>query len=132
MTTSELQPDVEEVLQEEPYKMAVQGEVSICGPVRTQELPRKGGATKTKVVTDTAYVQVLDNDMRRGFVLVMSMDAELYFGFGEASKQAVTAMSVWPKGVALPVPVASELWVQCAEAGKTTRVSVTTGLWAAG
>lgn len=129
---SDLQPDVGEVLQEEPYKMTVTGEVAVCGPVRTQELPRKGGATKTKVVSDTVYVQMLDNDMRRGFVVVMSMDAELYFGFGEASMQAVGAMSVWPKGVALPVPVASELWVQCAEAGKTTRVSVTTGLWATG
>lgn len=129
---SDLQPDVGEVLQEEPYKMAVTGEVSVCGPVRTQELPRKSGATKTKTVGDTAYVQLLDNDPRRGFMLVMSMDAELYFGFSEASMQAPSAMSVWPKGVPLPLPVAAELWVQCAESGKTTRVSVTTGLWAAG
>lgn len=129
---SDLQPDVGEVLQEEPYKMAVTGEVSVCGPVRTQELPRKNGATKTRVVGDTAYVQLLDNDPRRGFMLVMSMDAELYYGFTEASMQASSAMSVWPKGVPLTLPVAAELWVMCAEAAKTTRVSVTTGLWAVG
>lgn len=129
---SDLQPDVGEVLQEEPYTMPVTGEVSICGPVRTQELPRKSGATKTRTVGDTTYVQLLDNDARRGFMLVMSMDAELYFGFSEASMQASSAMSVWPKGVPLTLPVAAELWVLCAEATKTTRVSVTTGLWAAG
>lgn len=130
--TSELQPDTGEVLQEEPYQMAVTGEVAVCGPVRTQELPRKSGATKTKVVSDTQYVQLLENDARRGFMLVMSMDAELLFAFSEASMQAAPAMSVWPKGVPLTLPVAAELWVQCGESGKTTRVSVTTGLWAAG
>jgi hypothetical protein len=129
---SDLQPDVGEVLQEEPYQMPVTGEVSVCGPVRTQELPRKHGATKTRTVTDTQYVQLLDSDPRRGFILVMSMDAELYYGFTEASMQATNAMSVWPKGVPLTLPLATELWVQCAEATKTTRVSVTTGLWAAG
>jgi hypothetical protein len=130
---SDLQPDVGDVLQEEPqYTMPVTGEVSVCGPVRTQELPRKAGATKTRTVTDTVYVQLLDNDPRRGFVVVMSMDNEMYFGFTEASMQATSAMSVWPKAVPLVLPVASELWVQCAAAGQTTRVSVTTGLWAAG
>ncbi|MFJ3812582.1 hypothetical protein ACIPWE_40265 [Streptomyces sp. NPDC090073] len=129
---SELQPDVGEVLQEEPYNMPVTGEVSVCGPVRTQELPRKAGATKTRTVGDTQYVCLLDNDYRRGFMTVMSMDAEMYFGFTEASMQASTAMSVWPKAVPLTLPISSELWVQCAESGKTTRVSVTTGLWAAG
>lgn len=132
MTTNDLQPDVGEVLQEEPYQMAVTGEVSVCGPVRTQELPRKSGATKTRVVSDTKYVQLLENDPRRGFMLVMSMDRELYYGFSEASMQDPSAMSVWPKGVPLPLPVAAELWVQCAEAAQSTRVSVTTGLWAAG
>lgn len=130
--TNDLQPDIDEVLQEEPYKMAVTGEVSVCGPVRTQELPRKSGATKTRVVSDTKYVQLLENDPRRGFMLVMSMDAELLFGFSEAAMQDPSAASVWPKGVALPIAVAAELWVQCAEAAKTTRVSVTTGLWATG
>lgn len=129
---SDLQPDVGEVLQEEPYKMAVTGEVAVCGPVRTQELPRKSGATKTRVVLDTKYVQVLENDPRRGFMLVMSMDAEMYFGFSEAAMQDPSAASVWPKGVPLPLAVAAELWVQSAESGKTTRVSVTTGLWATG
>lgn len=130
--TSDLQPDTGEVLQEELYEMAVTGEVSVCGPVRTQELPRKSGATRTRVVTDTKYVQALENDPRRGFMLVMSMDAEVLFGFTEASMQDASAASVWPKGVPLTLPVAAELWLQCAESGKTTRVSVTTGLWAAG
>jgi hypothetical protein len=129
---TDLQPDVGDVLQEEPYTMPVTGAVAVDGPVRTQELPRRNGATKSRTVSDTAYVQLLDNDPRRGFMLVMSMDAELYYGFTEASMQAPSAMSVWPAKVPLTLPVAAELWVMCAEAGKTTRVSVTTGLWAAG
>lgn len=130
---SDLQPDVGEVLQEEPeYVMSVQGKVAVQGPVRTQELPRKAGATKTRTVTDTAYVQMLDSDPRRGFVMVMSMDAAFYFGFTEASMQATSAMSVWPKNVPLPLPLSAELWVQSAETGVSTRISVTTGLWAAG
>lgn len=129
---SDLQPSVGDVLQEEPYQMPVTGEVSVCGPVRTQELPRKGGATKTRSVSDTAYVQMLENDPRRGFMMVMSMDREIYYAFNETSMQATTAMSVWPKAVPLVMPIAAELWVMCAETGQSTRVSVTTGLWAAG
>lgn len=129
---SELQPDVAEVLQEEPYTMPVTGSVSVAGPVRTQELPRKAGATKTRTVSDTSYVQLLDNDPRRGFVTMISMDAEMAFGFTEASMQAGQSMTQWPKGVPLTLPVATELWVICNEAGKSTRVSVATGLWAAG
>jgi hypothetical protein len=129
---SELQPDVGDVLQEEPYKMAVTGEVSVCGPVRVQELPRKAGATKTRTVSDTKYVQLLDNDPRRGFMVLMSLDQEMAFGFSEASMQDPSAMTAWPKGVPCPLPVATEVWVICSAAGQSTRVSVTTGLWAVG
>lgn len=132
MTTNDLQPDVAEVLQEEPYTMAVQGEVSVCGPVRVQELPRKAGATKTVTVSDTKYVMLLDGDQRRGFVTLISLDQEMAFGFGEASMQAPSAMCQWPKGVPLKLEVATELWVICNVSGQSTRVAVATGLWAAG
>lgn len=132
--TSDLQPDTSEVLQEEPeYVMSVQGCVSVKGPVRTQELPRKGGATRTRIVNDTKYVQLLEADKRRGRLTVMSMDAEMYVGFSEASMQAPdSAAGVWPKGVPLIVTAAVDVFVMCAEAAKTTRVSVFPELWAEG
>jgi len=130
---SDLQPDTGEVLQEEPdYVMSVQGCVSVKGPVRTQELPRKGGATRTRTVSDTKYVQVLENDMRRGQMTLMSMDAEMGVGFSEAAMQDPMSMSVWPKAVPFRVNAATEVWVICAEATKTTRISITTELWAQG
>lgn len=130
---SDLQPDTGEVLQEEPeYVMSVQGCVSVKGPVRVQELPCKGGATRTRVVNDTKYVQLLENDLRRRKVTLMSMDAEMGVGFIETSMQDASAMSVWPKGVPFPITAATEVWVICAEATKTTRISITTELWAQG
>jgi hypothetical protein len=129
----QLQPDTGEVLQEEPYVMAVTGAVTVAGPVRTQELPRKGAATRTRTVTDTQYVQVLEADPRRASVLLMSMDQEMYVGFSEASMQAPeSAATVWPAGVPFPLSAAVDVYVMCAATGQTTRVSVTSFLWAQG
>jgi hypothetical protein len=128
----ELQPDTGDVLQEEPFTMPVQGMVSVSGPVRVQELPRKGGSTRTRSVSDTRYQQVLENDARRGQVTLMSMDYEMQVGFTETSMQDAMSMTVWPKGVPLVLTACTEVWVICAEATKTTRVSVTTELWAQG
>ena len=130
---SELQPDVGEVLQEEPYQMPVTGEVSVCGPVRTQELPRKGAATRTRTVDDTTYVRVLEADKRRGKAVLMSMDAEMYVSFSDANMQAPSsAAAVWPKAVPLEVTAAVDIYVMCAESGKTTRVGILSELWAEG
>lgn len=129
---TDLQPDTGEVLQEEPYVMAVQGAVSVKGPVRVQELPLKGGGTRTKSVGDTKFIQVLEADKRRGRAVLMSMDEEVYIGFSEAAMQDPIASTVWPAGVPFEVPAAVEAYVMCAVAAATTRVSVTTYLWAEG
>lgn len=130
---SDLQPDTGEVLQEEPeYVMPVQGAVSVTGPVRTQALPRKGGATRTRVVGDTKAVQLLTADHRRAKVTLMSMDQEMLVAFSEASTADPSAMSVWPKGVPFPCEATVEVWAQSAVTAQTTRISVTTELWAEG
>lgn len=131
---TDLQPDTKEVLQEEPdYVMPVTGTVVVQGPVRTQALPRKGGATRTRTVSDTAYVRVLEADPRRASATLMSMDREMYVGFTEASMQAPgTAASVWPAKVPFMADATVDVYVQSAESGQSTRVSITTSLWAEG
>ncbi len=130
---SELQPDTAEVLQEEPeYVMSVQGTVAVKGPVRTQALPRKGAATRTRTVGDTRAVQLLTADPRRGRVTLMSMDQEMLIAFSEAACQAASSMTVWPKAVPFVCDATVDVYVQCAVDSETTRVSVTTELWAEG
>lgn len=129
---TDLQPDTKEVLQEEPYVMAVQGAVTVAGPVRTQTLPRKGGATRTRVVGDSRAVQVLTSDPRRARVTLMSMDQEMLVAYSDAATQDPSTMTAWPKGVPFTCDATVDVFVQCAVAAQTTRVSVTTELWAEG
>lgn len=130
---SELQPDTREVLQEEPeYVMAVQGCVTVKGPVRTQSLPRKGGATRTRVATDTKAVQVVEADHRRWSVTLMSNDEPMYVGYGKASIEDTSTMSLWPVNVPFVCGATVDVYVLCATAGETTRVSATGELWAEG
>lgn len=132
--SAELQPDVGEVLQEEPQKYTA---IPVCvedvkGPVRVQVLPRKGGSTRTRTVTDTKAVQVLDADARRASAVLMSIENDLLFAFSEAATQDTSTMSVWPKLVPLPCSATVPVWIKCATAAQTTRVSITTELWAEG
>jgi hypothetical protein len=130
---SELQPDTREVLQEEPeYVMAVQGAMTVKGPVRTQALPRKGGATRTRAVDDTRAVQLLTADPRRARVTLMSLDQEFLVAFSEAACQAESSMTAWPKGVPFVCDATVDIYAQCAVESESTRVSVTTELWAEG
>jgi hypothetical protein len=130
---TDLQPDVSEVLQEEPeYVMSVQGAVSVRGPVRTQALPRKGGATRTRTVSDVKASQVLTADPRRARVTLMSMDQDMLVAFSDAASQDPSTMSAWPKGVPFTCDATVDVYVQCATAAQTTRVSITTELWAEG
>lgn len=130
---SDLQPDTPEVLQEEPeYVMSVQGAVTVKGPVRTQALPRKGGATRTRTVGATKAAHVLTPDHRRARVTLMSMDQEMLVGFSEAAIQDAASMTVWPKAVPFVCEATVDVYVQCAVDAEETRVSITTELWAEG
>jgi len=131
---SDLQPDTGEVLQEEQEKYTA---IPVCvedvkGQVRVQVLPLKGGSTRTRVATDTKAIQVLEANPRRGRATLMSMDQEMYVAFSQASVQDSATMTVWPKGVPFPVTASVDVYVQCAVASQTTRVSITTELWAEG
>lgn len=132
--SAELQPDTAEVLQEEPahYQAIPVCVEDVKAPVRVQLLPQKGGSTRTRTVSDVKATQVLEANPRRGSAVLMSMDQEMLVAFSQASCQDPSTMSVWPKAVPFPVPATVDVYVQCATAAQTTRVSITTSLWAEG
>lgn len=129
---SELQPDTAEVLQEEPeYVMSVQGCVTIKGPVRTQELPRKSGSTRTMTLDETPR-RVLTADHRRAWMQLRALDADaaVVYAFNEASAGELQTMSELPGGQVDRLDCTTELWVAAADT--TARVSITTSNWADG
>jgi hypothetical protein len=126
-----MEPDVREVLQEEPDAPMTAIPVKVeCvdGPVRVQVLPDKGGATGTRTVKTTKAVKLLVADARRKSAVLISMDQNMRVAFSEAATQAPSAMALWPKLVPLTVPATVEVWV-IAEGGDTS-VSYQTALWA--
>ena len=132
---SDLQPDTGEVLQEEApdeYTSVAVCVTEVKTPVRVQRLPEKGGSTRTRVISDTRAVQVLDADHRRGSAVVMSIDEPVYIGIGRASIEDPSTMSIWPINVPWPCGATVDVYVRCATDAATSRVSITTGLWAEG
>lgn len=137
MTTSDLQPDVEDVLQiEEPAGVETVVKVEQQGPVRTQSLPRKAGSTKTVPITTTPF-RLLRPNPRRASALIIS-DAAFYFSFTLAAAQIDTAittppqtMAMWPPNVPLPVTSADTDVMVAAKTG-TANVSAVVEYWATG
>jgi hypothetical protein len=123
----DLQPDVEDVLQEETPEPAIA--VRVEGPVRTQALPRKAGASFTKTITTVAE-RVLRQDPYRAVAYVTSFDQDVYLAFNTASAQDTSRMCRWPRGVPFLSEAATDIWV--ASVTGTTAVSVSTELWATG
>lgn len=129
---SELQPDTTEVLQEEPeYVMSVQGAVTVKGPVRTQALPRKGGATRTVTVTETPK-RYLTADHRRASVKLRALDLDdaVAYAFNEASAGELGAMAELPGLEVETLTCTTELWVRAVSG--TARIAITTENWAEG
>lgn len=132
--STDLQPDVTEVLQsEEPYGDTHVVDVKVCGPVRTQPLPRKGGATFTKTVGVLGAVpgatNVLRADHRRAQALLVAA-APFLIAFNDANAQSVDTMALIPANVIVPVSATVDVWV-AAPAG-TVAVSVLVEDWATG
>lgn len=126
----ELQPDPDEVLQAEPAGTEPAVKVVQQGPVRTQALPRKGGATFTKnVPTFPATLQILRADHRRAEASLFASAAVLV-AYGDANAQDTSTMATLPAGVRLPVSGTVDVWVSAATG--TPTVSVFTENWATG
>lgn len=133
MSETELQPDPGEVLQEEGDDQAVT--VPVCveyvsGPVRTQALPRKAGATRTRSVSNVVPWRALAADHRRATATLVSGTAFLV-AFSETSAQDDGTMSWWPANVPLTVGCDTEVWVKVS-GDAAADVSVISEWWAAG
>lgn len=125
-----LEPDVHEVLQEEPADdmTAIPVEVRcVEGPVRVQVLPDKGASTKTLTVTSSRAVRVLVADARRKSAVLIGTEA-FRVAYTQAAATEDTAMALWPKDVPLVVSATVEVHVKAAAADST--VSVQTFRWA--
>lgn len=130
--TNDLQPGVDEVVQlddvgpEPAIRVSVDG---IDAPVRTQELPRKAGATRTRTITTTP-VRVLTPDHRRASATFVMIGQNLLFAFSAAAAGDPSAMALWPEGIPYMLTADTELWV-ATQTGSAT-LSVATEMWAVG
>ncbi|WP_371591261.1 hypothetical protein [Streptomyces sp. NBC_00470] len=130
---SDLQPDVSDILQEEESAPSA---VPMCivdqkAPLRTQALPRKGGATRTLTV-GTTPVRVATADHRRARLqLITAAAANAYrVAFTETGAQDPTTMTVWPGAVPFESTATTEVWA-CAVTG-TVDLGITAEQWAEG
>lgn len=132
----ELQPDTGEILQEEGDAGIT---VPVCitdqeSPLRTQALPRKGGATSTKTLTTTP-LRVLTADHRRARAQIIGATVDLAFlvAFTETAAQDESTMSLWPSRVPFETTATTEVWLRVpATPGSTVTVGISTELWAEG
>lgn len=126
----DLQPETQEVLQAEtPYRPEPPVLVEIQTPVRTQELPRKAGATRTQTIGTTPQ-QLLRADHRRARVVLMSVGQSMLVAFSKQSASSPDFMVLWPANVQFVVTTATEIWV--ASSTGTTSIGYATELWATG
>lgn len=131
-TIPALQPDELEVLQAEEIGPDPVVRVSIAeieAPVRTQDLPRKAGATFNKTVGVT-FTRLLTGDHRRAQVRLISVGQNFYLAFNNAMAQDISRAALIPANVAFTVNHDGEIWVASATA--TTTISAITELWATG
>lgn len=130
MTDPKLEPDMDEVLQEEhDYAPPAVG-VEVCGPVRIQHLPHKGGGTRTITLTNTTVRQVLSADPRRGVARLISFDQDFLVSYSAVGSTDPSTMARWPKLVPLEVTATVDVFVLAQAA--TTSLSVIQEAWAMG
>jgi hypothetical protein len=128
--SADLQPDELEVLQAEPPigpQPAVH--VIVDGPVRTQDLPRKQGATRSRVIGTTPQ-KYFAADHRRASVRGVSIGQNVLIAHNAASAADPSTMALWPVNTPFLITSDSEIWF--ASASGTTTISTITEYWATG
>jgi hypothetical protein len=131
VTTNELQPDVQDVLQvEEPAGVEPVVKVEQQGPVRVQELPHKAAATFNRDITESVgQVPLLRADPRRAQAILIA-DGAFYVAMNVASAQDPSRMAEWPPLVPLTITATTDVWVRAVTG--TANLSVITESWATG
>lgn len=135
----ELQPTTDEVIQQEADDDYGTTQVPVCveevkTPVRAQLLPRKSGATRTRVVDGTRSLPILTADPRRASAILISADAPFRVALSEATSQDEPTMAQWPANVPLTLTCTTDVYVKAAGATPdvTCELSVITENWADG
>lgn len=127
----DLQPDLDEVLQAQgDDSPAVNVVVSdIKSPVRTQELPRRGGATRTYTMTSTSQPRrVASNNPRRASITLVCYGGDMYVSYGQQGSQDPTTMARWPESVPLMLTSTQSVFVQALTG--TITLSTIIEMWA--
>lgn len=132
MTNTDLQPDVEEVLQSEEYEDVT---IKVCvekikTPVRTQELPRKQGGTKTITVDALGPTRLVPPDHNRAEIIVTSFNEDVYIAYNPQAAEDPSTMQRWPVRVPCHIELTSAVYVRAVQ--NTAIVSYGTRLWAVG
>jgi hypothetical protein len=125
----DLQPEELEVMQAEIDGPEPSVLVRVDGPIRTQDLPRKSGATRTRTI-GTTPARYLAADHRRSNARVVSIGQNMLVAFNMASAADPSSMAEWPAGLVFTLTADSELWLASKTA--TTQVSIVTEFWATG
>lgn len=131
MPTVDLQPETDEVLQSEAR---IDPPVSVCveyikTPVRVQELPRKGGTTRSYILPKSTIKQLIAADHFRSKATIIG-DIAFYIGFNQVSTSDTSMMVLWPANVPFYVTAIVDVYVL--PTADTTTISVATELWATG
>jgi len=133
---TDLQPDVPDVLQEEEDGGIT---VPVCvvdqkSPIRTQALPRKGGATLTRSATTTPLrVLTADHRRARAQLLATGVDEVFLVAFSRAAAQSEDTMTRWCGRVPFETTATTEVWIRVPTTpGTAVTVGVAVELWAEG
>lgn len=130
---ADLQPELAEVLQEQPGEDYAAVDVcvrDIHTPVFVQDLPRNGGMsafTKTIAAAAVEPRLILTADRWRGEAKLVAVDADMQVCFDNANQPTAT----WPQGVPLVLRGIADVYVQ-GVGGAAVTVSVIVERWAAG
>lgn len=133
MSEPSLQPEPDDVLQIEPEGVTPPVDVAVVGVVRTQDLPRKGGAVVPGLITTQALApggtRLLRADHRRAIARINSPQA-FYVAFTMAAAQDISRMAPWPANTVLTVQHDGEVWVVGSQAAQ--QIGAVIERWAEG
>lgn len=130
MSDVNLQPDTDQVIQEQPPLSDIP--VRVRGPVGVHNLPNEPGATKTITVPAAAAgtfpKQILGADHFRALAVITSFDQDFLFAWTENAASDPSTMARQPKNVPLRVTASGQVWVYSLTG--TTALSYFTERWA--
>lgn len=127
MSEVDLQPDTEEIIQEQPPLSVIP--VRVRGPVGTHGLPNEPGGARTILIGSSgAPKMLLGADHFRALAVLTSFDQDFLFGWTENQASDPSTMYRQPKNVPLRITASGQVWVLSATA--TTTLSYFTERWA--